>query len=213
MQSLSDPFNLAPSIAHIFIVDLCPYFVEGLANTLTGANYHVVDSAKSHGALEPHQLSLNGLNPLVSIIGPNLRTCYAFDACRWFRTNVCHSAIVFISQHADDVLFKADAAYSGALACLPVGTPPKILLSALPLVLAEQSLIPPEFQHLQVEPLTKRELEVLRLISDGKTIPEITKALTLGKGTADKHKQSILRKMHVHRKEDAIHRARHLGWT
>lgn len=87
-------------------------------------------------------------------------------------------------------------------------------MSALPLVLApqRQSLIPPEFQHLQVELLTEREMDILRLLAEGKTIPEIAAKLYLGKGTTDRRKQNVFRKMRVHCKEDAIHRARHLGW-
>lgn len=212
MQSLANLLERASAIAPIFIVDRCPYFIDGLALTLTEAGYKLSGHATAHDALDPHQSSLDALNPLACIIGPNLRTCHAFKVCRWFRANVCHAAIVFISQHADDAIFQADAAYSGALACLPVGAPPETLLSALPLVLAGQSLIPPEFQKLEVEPLTPREWDVLRLIAEDKTVSEITKALMLGKGTADKHKQSIFRKMRVHCKEDAIHRAKHLGW-
>lgn len=52
----------------------------------------------------------------------------------------------------------------------------------------------------------------MRLISEGKTVSEITEALTLGKGTADKHKQNIFRKMRVNRREDAIRHAKRLGW-
>lgn len=197
---------------HIFIVDLCPYFIDGLASTLTAAGYTICGRAAAHDALDLHKPLLDALNPLACIIGPNLTTCHAFDACRWFRARVSHAAVLFISPHADDAIFKADAAYSGALACLPVGAPRETLLNALPLMLVGQSLIPPEFQKLEAEPLTPREREVLRLMADGKTISEITKDLTLGKGTADKHKQSIFKKMRVHKREEAIHRARHLGW-
>ncbi len=202
MQSLADLSELASSVAHIFIVDLCPYFIDGLAGTLTEAGYEICGHATSHDALDPHQPLLGALNPLACIIGPNLKTCHAFDACRWFRAHASHAAVLFISQHADDAIFKADAAYAGALACLPVGAPPAILLGVLPLVLLGQSLIPPEFQHLQVEPLTEREFDVLQLIAEGKAIPEIASALFIGKSTADKHKQIIFRRMHVHRKNE-----------
>lgn len=212
MQSLANLLERASAIAPIFIVDRCPYFIDGLALTLTEAGYKLSGHATAHDALDPHQSSLDALNPLACIIGPNLRTCHAFDACRWFRAHASHAAVLFISQHADDANFAADAAYSGALACLPVGTPPETLLSALPLMLAGQSLIPPEFQQLQVEPLTEREFDVLRLIAEGKAIAEIAAELFISRGTADKHKQGIFRKMRVHRKEDAIHRAKHLGW-
>jgi DNA-binding NarL/FixJ family response regulator len=212
MQHLADLSEHAPAIAHIFVVDLCPYFIDGLTSTLTEAGYEISGHATSHDALDQHKLSLDGSNPLACIIGPNLRTFHAFDACRWFRAHVSHAVVMFISQHADDAIFQADAAHCGALACLPVGAPSETLLSALPLVLNGQSLIPPEFQKLEVEPLTRREWEVLRLIAEGKAMAEIAAELFVSKGTADKHKQSIFRKIRVHRKEDAIRRAQHLGW-
>lgn len=85
MQTLPDLHPVASGTAYAFIVDPCPYFIDGLANTLTDAGYAVAGHATAHDALDSHSALLKSSNPLAGIIGPNLRTCHAFDACRWVR--------------------------------------------------------------------------------------------------------------------------------
>jgi DNA-binding NarL/FixJ family response regulator len=46
--------------------------------------------------------------------------------------------------------------------------------------------------------LTDRETQVLRLISDGKSNKEIAEALTLSVKTVEKHRQTLMNKLHVH---------------
>lgn len=210
MQENADLYSAQP--AFIFIVDTCPYFVDGINHTLTSAGYHIAGNETSPDALSTSLSLLVASKPLAGIIGPNLETKHAFATCRWLRANVEHAVVMMISQHADEDIFKADAAYSGALACLSVEAPPELLLNVLPLVLAGQLLISNESQFFQVEPLSERELDVLKLLKEQKTVSEIASELVLSRGTVDKHKQNILKKLHVHRREDAIHRAIHLGW-
>lgn len=64
-----------------------------------------------------------------------------------------------------------------------------------------------------VEPLTPRELEVLRLIATGATNREIAEALVIAVNTLKKHITSIYGKLGVHNRARAIVRARELGLT
>jgi len=62
-----------------------------------------------------------------------------------------------------------------------------------------------------VEPLSKRELEVLQLIAQGKTNPQIAKQLIVSPGTVKAHTTTIYRKLDVANRTEAVARARQLG--
>ena len=52
--------------------------------------------------------------------------------------------------------------------------------------------------------LTDREREVLRLIAQGKTTPEIAQALFLSPHTVQTHRDHVMEKLNLHRKADLI---------
>lgn len=62
-----------------------------------------------------------------------------------------------------------------------------------------------------VEPLSSRELEVLKLIASGKTNQEIAKELVVARGTIKAHAANIYRKLDVTNRTEAVARARQLG--
>jgi LuxR family maltose regulon positive regulatory protein len=69
--------------------------------------------------------------------------------------------------------------------------------------------VPPS-QHLG-EPLSQRELEVLRLIARGLSNREISDRLFLALDTVKGHNQKIFGKLQVQRRTEAVARARELG--
>jgi LuxR family maltose regulon positive regulatory protein len=62
-----------------------------------------------------------------------------------------------------------------------------------------------------VEPLSERELEVLQLIAEGLTNPEIASLLFLALNTVKTHCSNIYSKLGVHSRTQAVARARALG--
>jgi LuxR family maltose regulon positive regulatory protein len=62
-----------------------------------------------------------------------------------------------------------------------------------------------------IEPLSERELEVLELIAQGLTNPEIASRLYLALNTVKAHTRSIYGKLDVHNRTEAAARARALG--
>ena len=61
------------------------------------------------------------------------------------------------------------------------------------------------------EPLSEREMDVLRLLSSGLSNPEIAEELTIAVSTVRSHCKSIYGKLNVHKRWDAVHRAQELG--
>ena len=62
-----------------------------------------------------------------------------------------------------------------------------------------------------VEPLSERELEVLRLLGAGLSNPEIAERLYIAVSTVRSHCKSIYGKLNVHKRWDAVQRAQELG--
>ena len=61
------------------------------------------------------------------------------------------------------------------------------------------------------EALSLRELEVLRLVAEGRSNQEIAERLFLALSTVKGHNQRIFDKLHVERRTEALVRARELG--
>jgi LuxR family maltose regulon positive regulatory protein len=61
------------------------------------------------------------------------------------------------------------------------------------------------------EPLSERELEVLRLIASGMSNAEISRALFISLATVKKHINNIYRKLDTHSRTSALARARELN--
>ena len=62
-----------------------------------------------------------------------------------------------------------------------------------------------------VDPLSERELEVLRLIATGLSNPEIAQELVIAVGTVKAHTSAIYRKLDVRGRAQAIVRSQELG--
>jgi len=62
-----------------------------------------------------------------------------------------------------------------------------------------------------MDPLSKRELEILRLLPTGQTGPQIADHLYLSNNTVKTHLRNIYSKLHVNNRAEAIARAQALG--
>ena len=62
-----------------------------------------------------------------------------------------------------------------------------------------------------IEPLSQRELEILKLVAQGLSNHEISERLFLAFSTVKGHNQKIFDKLQVQRRTEAVARARELG--
>ncbi|HEX5997383.1 MAG TPA: response regulator transcription factor [Jiangellales bacterium] len=76
--------------------------------------------------------------------------------------------------------------------------------------LPDDAASPPRPQPL-IDPLSERELEVLRLLADGRSNREIAQVLFLAEGTVKNHVTSVLAKLGARDRTQAALRARALG--
>lgn len=73
-----------------------------------------------------------------------------------------------------------------------------------PMSAAISKMVVESFQRRYDSPLSNRELEILQLISEGKTYTKIAGQLFISKDTVKTHIKNIYRKLEVTRKDDAI---------
>ncbi len=69
----------------------------------------------------------------------------------------------------------------------------------------------PEIEQPLLDPLSEREIEVLRYLATGMTNPQIADELVIAVSTVHSHCKSIYSKLSVHSRWEAMQRAQELG--
>lgn len=156
-------------------------------------------------------------------------------ATRKIKERLPRTSVVMVTMH-DDPDYLMEAIQAGAAGYVLKGATKQELIEAIQRVLAGESLLdqglamrllqrlvreqgragstahskgrPPEPLH---EPLTDREIEVVRLIAQGQTNPVIARNLLVSVGTVKAHVQHIIAKMGVSDRTQASVRAAELG--
>ncbi|HQJ12492.1 MAG TPA: response regulator transcription factor, partial [Anaerolineae bacterium] len=113
---------------------------------------------------------------------------------------------VLKTARMEEVIHAVRQVYSGNVALSPqVATQVVHQVARMPSA-------PEDEAPLFIEPLTERELMVLRLAAQGKTNREIGQALAISHRTVQGHLADIYDKLHVHSRTEAVTEALKLGW-
>ncbi|MBD2175700.1 response regulator transcription factor [Pseudanabaena sp. FACHB-1998] len=148
------------------------------------------------------------LIPDIIVMDIGLPRLDGIAATQKIKTNLPNVHIVMLSSHTDDNEIIA-AMSSGADAYCVKGTSTESLLSAFSAAKEGATYLDPQIarkvmDHLKpptqaenVSHLSQRELEVLRLIVDGKSNPEIAATLYLSPNTIKTHVRGIMNKLSV----------------
>ena len=206
------------SALRVLIVDDERLFAELMRHALTGAQdmevvgvMHDVSSA-SKAAAE--------LKPAVVLSDYHLPDGTGADLARALRrSNPECSVLVLTGDPSTAVL--ADVARSGAVGHLTKARDLDDVVSAVRQAAGGEILFAPsELQRLLVaertqrtleEPLTARELEVLRMLASGVSTHAAAEMLGISTATLRAHVQAILRKLGAHSRLEAVAEAARLG--
>jgi DNA-binding NarL/FixJ family response regulator len=216
----------------ILIADPHPLMRDGLAKVLAelGERVHVQQADNLEAAL-----ALLALYPDTALVLFDLITD-GDDTSPLERVHAAHPGIpIVVVSGATDHATVTAAIGRGAMGFISKRSAPPVLLSALRLVLAGEVYVPPEVLRTQLFTpsratsagapvtvaerarggkdldLTKRQLDVLALMVQGKPNKVICRELGLAEGTVKAHTAAIFRALHVSNRTEAGFAVNRLG--
>jgi DNA-binding NarL/FixJ family response regulator len=204
----------------VVIADDHPVYRQGLAKMLTQSGIEVVGQAATGVAA---MKKVEETAPDVVIMDLNMPGLNGVEATRRLteRSPATRVLVLSVSAEQADV---TDAILAGASGYVLKDDPFAEVISGIRTVAAGQSLISSRIASMLLTrirdreeaapelppvPLSDRELDVLKLVADGKSNQEIAEALFIESSTVRHHVSSILMKLQVdNRVQAAVHAVR-----
>jgi DNA-binding NarL/FixJ family response regulator len=210
----------------ILLVDDQPLFREGLCTLLSvHPDFEVVGQA-ANGA-EAIRLA-HSLLPLVVLMDLQMPVLDGVAATRRLHEEQPNCRVIVLTTFDDDELV-FDGLRAGAVGYLLKDAPSEKLAEAIRVAARGETFLQPsvaakvvaEFARLSrktvttatlvIEPLSEREIEILRLIAQGASNREIAGTLFLAEGTVKNHVTSILGKLEARDRTQAALKAKDCG--
>jgi two-component system, NarL family, response regulator DegU len=175
---------------------------DGLRRTITGQGMQVVGEAADGD--EAVKMALE-LKPDVVLMDVSMPYCDGIEATRQIKEVQPDMPIVILTMHIDDEV-RSDAADVGAN---------KFLIkdcSTVEIIDAIIALAPDNKESAPIVRLSAREVEVLQLIADGLSVPQVAVRLSIAERTVRNHLASSYEKLGVSDRSQALMRALQLGF-
>lgn len=218
---------------HVMIVDDHPLFRAGLRRVLELEEDLLIDCEAADGAEALEKART--VKPQVVLMDINLPNLNGLQVTRELTTLRSDIAIIILTAYHDDEQM-LHALRAGASAYFPKEVDPQELIRAIheaaksnyvvnDAVLAKPQVatwLLTQFEQMAVtgdespeytfQPLSAREMEILKCITRGQSNKEIAKMLGISRQTVKNHMTSILRKLAVNDRTQAAVYALRRGW-
>lgn len=155
------------------------------------------------------------LQPDICIMDIEMPVKTGLDAAEMLRNSDCK--IIILTTFARPGYFER-ARKAGVRGYLLKDSPIEELVNSIRIIMDGRRIYAPELVDFVYEddsenPLTERESQVLELVAEGKTTKEIAAELFLSAGTVRNYISTILDKLGVGNRIEAIQRFREKGWN
>jgi DNA-binding NarL/FixJ family response regulator len=209
----------------VLLVDDQPLFREGLRTLLSvHADFEVVGEA---GNGEEAIRLVRSLHPSVVLMDLQMPFLDGVAATRRLRQDYPDCRVIVLTTFDDDELV-FDGLRAGAVGYLLKDAPSEKLAEAIRVAARGETFLQPsvaakvvaEFARLSrkppmsgslIDPLSERELEIVRLIAQGNSNREIADKLFLAEGTVKNHVTNILGKLEARDRTQAALKAKDRG--
>jgi len=190
----------------ILSVEDHPVFREGLA-TIIGSQEDMLLVAQASNAVEA-LAEFRHHRPDITLMDVRLPGTNGTDALITIRGEFPHAHIIMLTTSDGDGDIQR-AMRAGASAYILKSMPKNELLGVIRSVHAGRRHVPPEVatrlaEHLGDDDLTKRELEVLRLIRDGYRNKQIADHLSIAETTVNFHIKNLVDKLQANDRTHAV---------
>lgn len=187
---------LSPNFGPVVIADEDTASREELARVFEAAGYEVVQVGSGEEALR----AVEEATPSVVLLEIPLGNLSGYEVCRTLREEASGIPIVFVSGSRTESYDRVAGLLVGADDYIVKPYAPDELLTRVRSLVRRSQ--PPTLPV--TGKLTKRELEVLRLLADGLRQDEIAERLFISRKTVGTHVANILRKLGVHSQIQAV---------
>ncbi len=168
----------------------------------------------AYGTAEDAIANLNRDKPEIVLMDIELPGVNGIHGTKVIKDKSPHTDIVMVSVYEDSELV-FEALKAGASGYITKSANYMELLSALEEIVKGGAPMSSRIARMVIDnfhvnpnsPLTKRETEILQLISEGKTYTQISEELFISKETAKTHIKNIYSKLQVNSKSEAIAKA------
>ncbi|MEQ1785634.1 MAG: response regulator transcription factor [Acidimicrobiales bacterium] len=195
---------------------------EGLRRSLTEEGFDIVGEAENG---EQAVRMANELHPDVVLMDVSMPEMDGVEATRAIRVDESAPQVIMLTMHADKEVL-ADAIRAGASGYLVKDCSTEEVAEAVRMAVSGDTALSPqlaatmldEVRRLDVPDvaeedrvITKREEEVLQLIADGCSTPEVAEQLYISQKTVKNHLASIYQKLDARDRTQAVLQAVRMG--
>lgn len=194
---------------------------EGLRRSMTEEGFDIVGEATD--GVEAVRMA-EELVPDVILMDVSMPNCDGVEACRQVKANGSPSRVVMLTMHADkDVL--TNAIRAGATGYLVKDCSTTEIAEAVRMAFKGDTVLSPQLAKSMLDEVrrldgkkaedervvSKREEEVLQLIADGCSTPEVADRLYISQKTVKNHLASIYQKLDARDRTQAVLQAVRMG--
>ena len=195
---------------------------EGLRRSMTEEGFDIVGEAQD--GVEAVELA-ERLVPDVILMDVSMPNCNGVEACRQVKQRIQGTRVVMLTMHADKEVL-TDAIRAGASGYLVKDCSTDEIAEAVRMAAQGDTVLSPQLAKSMLDEVrrldekaraedervvTKREEEVLQLIADGCSTPEVAERLYISQKTVKNHLASIYQKLDARDRTQAVLQAVRMG--